>query len=576
MNRKKKVDWSDINGASPKPKRLHLEKDETDSLYHCPIQVCEHEGFQSQRGCRKHVNNKHCWFFYFDEKPVDFQLVVTSSSGVPKNILQTTSGDDASRAISTQGARIISSFSASSQFGDSFTKWLTGSGGCYKKDCPAQQIVNRCLKFLKFCCEEEEELNFEVMDFSLCSPSLLFKFIDFLQEECKLGHGGRLGYIDAISELIDFRKVNGASDAVLRNLSATELYLKKARKTVAKMMRLQWTQDLDIETLEARGHWATMEELLDVVTFHLPRYENTVKMCKTNPGQVNPSDITFATKFLAMYLFIKVKGSRPMTYQYLTVGMVNAAKENGGFIDQKTFKTAGKYGFDSIILTDTNMQVLDGYINFVRPLLKPQCDFVLVTRNGGQHSKLGDVMSKLVFDAIGKYVHPTRYRQIVETQSLRVLTSEEQRILSEDQKHSSAVAKVHYQKQRSREVAVKAQECLQKLQGAKGSEVDHEVETRFNSSTSSFSAPVQTTESNTPSPEEDSPPTKHLRAQRNYRRVLKFTVDEDDFLKEGISRHGFGQWTAILRDPDFTFQEGRTADSLKKRAHSKFSSAEQT
>ena len=173
-------------------------------------------------------------------------------------------------------------------------------------------------------------------------------------------------------------------------------------------------------------------------------------MCKTNPGQVNPSDITFATKFLAMYLFIKVKGSRPMTYQYLTVGMVNAAKENGGFIDQKTFKTAGKYGFDSIILTDTNMQVLDGYINFVRPLLKPQCDFVLVTRNGGQHSKLGDVMRKLVFDAIGEYVHPTRYRQIVETQSLRALTSKEQRMLSEDQKHSSAVANVHYQKQRSR------------------------------------------------------------------------------------------------------------------------------
>ena len=119
----------------------------------------------------------------------------------------------------------------------------------------AQQVVNRCFKFLKFCCEEEEELNFEVMDFGLCSPGLLFKFIDFLQEECKLGHGGRLGYVDAISELIDFRKVNGASDAVLRKLSVTELYLKRARKTVAKMMRLQWTQDFDIETLEARGHY---------------------------------------------------------------------------------------------------------------------------------------------------------------------------------------------------------------------------------------------------------------------------------------------------------------------------------
>ena len=79
-------------------------------------------------------------------------------------------------------------------------------------------------------------------------------FIDYLQHECKLGHGGRLGCIDAISELIDFRKINGASDTVIRNLSSTELYLKRARKTVAKMMRLQWTQDLDIETLDARRH----------------------------------------------------------------------------------------------------------------------------------------------------------------------------------------------------------------------------------------------------------------------------------------------------------------------------------
>ena len=140
--------------------------------------------------------------------------------------------------------------------------------------------------------------------------------------------------------------MTGASDTVLRHLTTTELYLKGARKTVAKMMRLQWTQDLDIETLEARGYWTTMEEMLEVVTYHLPRYENIVKTCKTSPGQVNPSDLTFATKFVAIYLFIKVKGSRPMTYQYLTVDMVSAAKQNGGFIDQKMFKTAGRYGFD--------------------------------------------------------------------------------------------------------------------------------------------------------------------------------------------------------------------------------------
>ena len=557
MSKKCKVNWSNIDGASPKTKRLHLEKDETDRLYHCPIQECDHDGFQSQRGCRKHVNTKHGWFYFFDQKPEQERLVTSAKQDAD---------DDKSSKMAIQTGRILPSFPASSQIGESFTKWLTRSGGGCKKDHVAQQIVKRCFKFLKFCCEDEEELSFEVLDFSLCSHSLLFKFIDHLQDKYKLGHGGRLGYIDAISELIDFRKINGASDTVLRNLSSTGLYLKRTRKTLAKMMRLQWTQDLDIETLDAKGHWATMEELLEVVTFHLPRYENTVKTCKTIPSQVNPLDLTFATRFVAVYLFIKVKGSRPMTYQYLTVDMVKTAKANGGFIDQKKFKTASKYGFDSLILTDASMQVLEGYIDFVRPLLKPQCDFVLVNRNGGQHSKLGDVMSKLVFDAIGKYIHPTRYRQIVETQSLNLLTSKEQEILSEDQKHSSAVAKVHYQKQRSREVAVKAHACLQKLQGTKGSEVDREVHTRFSGSSSGLSAGVETAESKSGAPKGDPPPTNQLRVRRNSRRVLKFTAEEDEFLKKGIRRHGFGQWTAILRDSDFKFQDGRTADSLKKRA----------
>ena len=123
-----------------------------------------------------------------------------------KSPVSSTVGDDVSSKRSKPGSRSMPSFSPSRQIGEQFATCLDGSGGGYKKDQPAQ-----CLKFLKFCCEEEEELNFEVMGFSLCSPSLLFKFIDYLQEECKLGNGGRLGYIDAISELIDFRNVTGWS-----------------------------------------------------------------------------------------------------------------------------------------------------------------------------------------------------------------------------------------------------------------------------------------------------------------------------------------------------------------------------
>ena len=146
------IEWSNINGALPKPKRLHLERDNADALYHCPIQSWDR--FQNQRGCRRHVNNEHSWFFYFDEKPrVDLKLALNSFKVQTK------------------------SFGASSP-GEEFTTCLKGSGGGYKKDRPAQQVVSRCLKFLKFCCEEEGQLSFDVMDLSLCSPNLLFKFID--------------------------------------------------------------------------------------------------------------------------------------------------------------------------------------------------------------------------------------------------------------------------------------------------------------------------------------------------------------------------------------------------------------
>ena len=39
-----------------------------------------------------------------------------------------------------------------------------------------------------------------------------------------------------------------------------------------------------------------------------------------------------------------------MTYQYLTLDMIKQAKKNGGYIDQKVFKTASNYGFDLWLL----------------------------------------------------------------------------------------------------------------------------------------------------------------------------------------------------------------------------------
>ena len=67
QRRKAQVNWKSVEGASVKPRRLHLVKG-SDGLDHCPVTGCEHEGFASKRGCRKHVKTKHGWYYYFDEK----------------------------------------------------------------------------------------------------------------------------------------------------------------------------------------------------------------------------------------------------------------------------------------------------------------------------------------------------------------------------------------------------------------------------------------------------------------------------------------------------------------------------
>ena len=86
------------------------------------------------------------------------------------------------------------------------------------------------------------------------------------------------------------------------------------------------------------------------------------------------------------------------------------------------------------------------------------------------------LLSVLVFQAIGKYIHPTRYRQIIEMESVNKLDLQEQRFVSEDQKHSSNVARVHYQKLRSRDVALKGRSCMEKLRGDGGKVMDRCVQ----------------------------------------------------------------------------------------------------
>ena len=94
-----------------------------------------------------------------------------------------------------------------------------------------------------------------------------------------------------------------------------------------------------------------------------------------------------------------------------------------GIINQTLLKTNGKYGFDSLLFSVDVLTLFTGYINYIRPRLNLACNYLLVCRNGKQISKLTNIFGRVVYEAIGKYINPTRYRQIIETESIEKLNT---------------------------------------------------------------------------------------------------------------------------------------------------------
>ena len=80
--------------------------------------------------------------------------------------------------------------------------------------------------------------------------------------------------------------------------------------------------------------------------------------------------------------------------------------------------------------------------------LNPCCDYRLICSNGKQTLKLSNTFGTVVFLAIGKYINLTQYKQIVKKSKYTKTYFDEQACHSEDEKHKSNVAKIHYQKLR--------------------------------------------------------------------------------------------------------------------------------
>ena len=562
-----KVIWRQAIGAFVKPRRLKLSADKNGNIY-CPINTCDSSSFKSVRGCRKHVSTKHGWYFYFDVKP-DVAAVLPNMFLKDKEMNKT-------KKVCT---RYMPTFSKTIPLFKQFVDWLISPGGGGKSKQQAEQISAKLLKYLRFCCSDvsaEENVPFNVVDYCLGSVDYLSRFVDMLTKEWKVGFAGSIGYMNSISHALDYRRSSGLSGVAIQIFIMSEVYLQRVKRSLAKKMRTEWKHVLSIDYLDSMNCWASLSDLQKVIPFHSDRFHEIIARCEGNTNFVSPSDLTYSTSFVVGILFLKVKATRPMTYQFLSVDMVNSIKSDS-FIDQTVFKTSEQYGFDSLLFSTEALIIVKQYLKWVRPRLNPASSYLLINRNGRQLSKLTELFGKLVFDAIGKYIHPTRYCQIIETASAESLSAEEQRKLSNDQKHSSHVAKIHYQKQRSSDVAQSANQCIQRL-------IEIDTLKQLPSIGLNLPLPVpdfQVTESDDKTPVASNneiekqnnsqlqlphKTAEFLKKPNGRRKKVPFSSEEDQYLLQGLNKYGKGRWTQILNDADYKFHAIRQIATLQRRA----------
>ena len=122
------------NGANAVRKKLRLNGTE-EAEYPCPVEQCIHRPFKSKRGCRKHVDTRHGWYYYFSTAPVL----------TPCERNAATDADKRRPSTSAQPA-----FSVDEGFGNQLLLWLCTTCGGSKNVKDARRECYTCMKFLMF------------------------------------------------------------------------------------------------------------------------------------------------------------------------------------------------------------------------------------------------------------------------------------------------------------------------------------------------------------------------------------------------------------------------------------------
>ena len=113
-----------------------------------------------------------------------------------------------------------------------FLNWLQSTAGGGKTKQHSEQVLSRVLKFLKAVNEgaESEEINRMTVDYCLGSIECIQICVSLMENEWKLSHSGKLDYLNAIYDLMDYRKSTRVSSDILTNFSSSDIYLKRATR----------------------------------------------------------------------------------------------------------------------------------------------------------------------------------------------------------------------------------------------------------------------------------------------------------------------------------------------------------
>jgi len=170
--------------------------------------------------------------------------------------------------------------------GSEFLKWLCTSCGGVKSKKEANQAGKRVMKFFMEALGDNENdncLTYEYVDCCLSSASIIINFLQTLEDAWKLSSSASLNYVKAIGDMVDFRKANGVSDNTLRCFTVTEVYLRRAKENLQKKKNFECNRNLDLETLIARESWAKIEEIEEVIPYHIKGFKTVLQKCVSNP-----------------------------------------------------------------------------------------------------------------------------------------------------------------------------------------------------------------------------------------------------------------------------------------------------